>query len=234
MLIALKTTRIHLNKIKRIIKAPTRNYQGVRLGGVGIPGYLFGRFKYLIEDNFETISLYATKLDHLLFIETIDGKRKFYGVTPDKEEDFIKTFNNLHEVTKPEVLANSDAKQVVKYNPKDIKYALSLFILSLLLSVSLTVYFLIVYVQLPQTIPLHFSINFVPNRYGDKIELFVVFLFLIILGIGFASLIYYYIHRRTHLDQTKYGYSIMILPVAINLLFLIITTLILTQTLAFV
>ncbi|MEJ2251872.1 MAG: PH domain-containing protein, partial [Candidatus Lokiarchaeota archaeon] len=90
----LKTTRIQLKTITSIIRPPNKNYQGIRLGGVGIPGYLFGKFKYLIEGNFKTVSLYATKIDNLLFIETNGRKEKFYGITPAYEEDFFSLLNS--------------------------------------------------------------------------------------------------------------------------------------------
>jgi hypothetical protein len=225
----LKTTRIPLKKVIRVIKPETKQYEGIKLGGVGIPGYLFGKFKYLIEGNFETVSLYATKLDHLLFIETDGQKKKFYGITPSEENEFIVALNNVNTT-----IEQPTPFKATKTSSKDIKYALTLFIISIVLSISGLIYFLIVYFQLPQTIPLHFSYNFIPDRYGDKIDLIGIISFFMIFGIGLSSLIYYYVHRRTHLDQTKYGYSVMLIPVAISILFLIMTIVILNQTLAFV
>jgi hypothetical protein len=230
----LKTTRIPIEKVKRVIKPETKNYEGVRLGGVGFPGYLFGKFKYLIEGNFETVYLYATKLNNLVFVETNGKKRKLYGITPAKEDDFIRILSDVSKNIESRIIIKAEPFKPTKYSSKDIKYALSLFIISIALSISGLSYFLIIYFQLPQTVPLHFDINFIPNRYGNKIDLLGVLSFFIILGIGFSTLLYYYIHRRTHLDQTKYGYSIMLLPVAINIIFLILTIVILNQTLAFI
>jgi hypothetical protein len=229
----LKTTRIPIDKVKRVIKPETKYYEGIRLGGVGIPGYLFGRFKYLIEGKFETVHLYATKLDNLLFIETDGKKKKFYGITPVKEADFIKVFNDVNKNVESRIIKKEEPFKATKSSSKDIKFALSLFILSILLSISGLIYFLIIYFQLPQTVPLHFNINFSPDRYGNKIDLLGILSLFIIFGIGLSALLYYYIHRRTHLDQTKYGYSIMLLPVLINILFLTMTIVILTRTLAF-
>ncbi|MFX1479423.1 MAG: PH domain-containing protein [Promethearchaeota archaeon] len=228
----LKTTRIPIDKIKRIIRPETKNYEGIRLGGVGIPGYLFGKFKFLIEGNFETVYLYVTKLDNLLFIETNDGK--FYGITPSKEDEFIRILNNMNRNIEPSVIKKPEPFKATKQSSKDIRIALTLFIISIILSISGLIYFLTVYFQLPQTIPLHFNFKFVPDRYGNKVDLFAIFSLFIIFGIGLSTLLYYYIHRRTHLDQTKYGYSIMFLPVGVNLLFLILTIVILIQTLIFV
>jgi len=230
----LKTTRIPIDSIKRIIKSETKDYEGIRLGGVGIPGYLFGKFKFLIEGNFETVYLYATKLDNLLFIETNGKKKKFYGLTPAKEDEFISNLNRIGRNIEPQVIKKPEPFKVTKSSSKDIKYALSLFIVSIILSITGLAYFLFIYFQLPQTIPLHFNINFVPDSYGNKNDLLGIISLFIIFGIGFSALLYYYIHRRTHLDQTKYGYSIMILPAAISLLFLILTIVILNQTLAFI
>ncbi len=230
----LKTTRIHVDAIKRVIKPETKHYEGIRLGGVGIPGYLFGKFKFLIEGVFETVFLYATKLDNLLYIETKGQKKKLYGITPAKDDDFIRSLKDISRNIESQVIKKPKTFKITKSSSKDIKYALSLFLISILLSISGLTYFLIIYFQLPQTIPLHFSIHFVPNRYGNKIDLLGIFSFFIIFGIGLSSVLYYYIHRKTHLDQTKYGYSIMLLPVAINTLFLILTIVILNQTLAFV
>ncbi len=230
----LKTTKVPINEIERIIKAPTKMYQGIRLGGVGVPGYLFGRFKYLIQDEFETVSLYATKLDTLIFIETIDnGKKKFYGITPAEEEEFLTAINESRGVKELQIKDNEKTFPSFINRARDIKYALSLFILSLIISVSGLIYFLAIYVHLPQTVPLHFDSNFMPNQYGSKVNLLGVIFLFIFFGIGFSSLLYYYIHKRTHLDQTRYGYSIMFLPLAISLMFLIITIIILVETLAF-
>ena len=230
----LKTTKIPIEKIKRVIKPETSHYEGIRVGGVGLPGYLFGKFKYLLEGNFETVNLYATKLKNLLFVETYDKKKKLYGVTPALEDDFIRFLDDKSKEIESSVIKKPESFKATKYSSKDIKYALTLFIISIFIAISGLIYFLIVYFQLPQIVPLHFGTNFVPNRFGDKIELIWIFLFFIIFGIGFSTLIYYYIHKRTHLDQTKYGFSVMLLPIAINTLFLILTIVILNQTLAFV
>lgn len=230
----IKTTRIPIENIKRVIKPEGKEYEGIRLGGVGIPGYLFGKFKYLIEGDFKTVSLYATKLSHLLFIETDGQKRKFYGITPSEEDEFIATLNNLNKNIEPQTKENLTTFKVTKTSSKDIKYALTLFVISIVLSISGMVYFLVIYFQLPQTVPLHFNINFEPNRYGNKIDLIGIISFLIVFGIGLSSLLYYYIHRRTHLDQTKYGYSVMLIPVAISILFLILTIVLMNLVLAFV
>ena len=230
----LKTTKIPIEKVKRVIKPETANYEGIRLGGVGLPGYLFGKFKYLIEGNFETVSLYATKLDHLLFIETESQKRKFYGVTPREENEFIKTLNNANKTVEPQVIEKEIPFKPTKSSPKDMRYTFSLFIISIILSIAGLTYFLIIYFQLPQTVPLHFDSNFLPNQYGNKVDLMGMIIFFLIFGIGFSTLLYYYIHKRTHFDQTKYGYNVMLLPVAISIVFLILTIVILNQTLAFV
>ena len=230
----IKTTRIPIENIKRVIKPEGKEYEGIRLGGVGIPGYLFGKFKYLIEGDFKTVSLYATKLSHLLFIETDGQKRKFYGITPSEEDEFIATLNNLNKNIEPQTKENLTTFKVTKTSSKDIKYTLTLFVISIVLSISGMVYFLVIYFQLPQTVPLHFNINFEPNRYGNKIDLIGIISFLIVFGIGLSSLFYYYIHRRTHLDQTKYGYSVMLIPVAISILFLILTIVLMNLVLAFV
>jgi hypothetical protein len=230
----LRTKKIAIENIKRVIKPETKDYEGIRLGGVGIPGYLFGKFKFLIEGNFETVSLYATKLDRLLFVETDGQHKKFYGITPREEDEFITTLNNLNRTIEPQIEEKPTPFKTTKSSSKDIKIALTLFIVSIVLSVSGLVYFLVIYFQLPQTVPLHFNINFEPNRYGNKIDLIGLISFFMAFGIGFSSLLYYYIHRRTHLDQTKYGYSVMLIPLAISLVFLIMTIVILNQTLAFV
>ena len=230
----LKATRIPIEKIKRVIKPERKEYEGIRIGGVGIPGYLLGKFKYLIEGNFETVSLYATKLDHLLFIEADEPKRKFYGITPSEEDEFIAILNNLNRNIEPQIQEKPTPFKATKTSSKDIKYALTLFVISIVLSGIGLVYFLGIYFQLPQLVPLHFKINFEPDRFGNKVELIGIISFFMVFGIGLSSLLYYYVHRRTHLDQTKYGYSVMIIPVAISLLFLILTIVLMNQTLAFV
>ena len=228
------TTKIPIEKVKRVIKPEGKDYEGIRLGGVGIPGYFFGKFKFLIEGKFETVSLYATKLNHLLFIETDGQKKKFYGITPSEEDEFITTLNKLNRPIEPQIEEKPTYFKATKTSSKDIKIALTLFIISIVLSISGLVYFLIIYLQLPQIVPLHFDLNFQPNKYGNKIELIGIISLFMAFGIGFTSLLYYYIHRRTHLDQTKYGFSVMLIPLAISIAFLIMTIVIMNQTLAFV
>ena len=230
----LRTKKIPIKKIKRIIRPETKDYEGIRMGGVGIPGYLLGKFKFLIEGNFETVSLYATKLSNLLFVETDGQHDKFYGITPSDEDEFLTTLNDMNKTIEPQIGEKPTPFKATKSSSKDIKIALSLFLISIILSVSGLVYFLIIYFQLPQTIPVHFDLNFEPNRYGSKIELIGLISFFMAFGIGFGSLLYYYVHRRTHLDQTKYGYSVMVIPLAISIVFLIMTIVIINQTLAFV
>lgn len=229
----LKTTKIPIENVSRVIKPETNQYEGIRLGGVGIPGYLFGKFKYLIEGYFETVNLYATKLDKLLFVETNIKKKKIYGITPAQEDEFIRIFNEISKGVEFQVIEKPEPFKTTSNSSKDIKYALTLFIISIILSISGLIYFLVFYFQLPQTVPLHFGANLVPNRYGDKIDLLWIFLLFAIFGIVLSSILYYYIHRRTHLDQTKYGYSIMLIPLAISMLFLILTIILMNMTLIF-
>ncbi|MFX1497861.1 MAG: PH domain-containing protein [Promethearchaeota archaeon] len=229
----LKTTRIPIGNVKRVIKPETNKYEGIRLGGVGIPGYLFGKFKYLIEGNFETVNLYATKLEKLLFVETNGQKKKIYGITPAQEDDFIRVLNDISKGVESQVIEKPEPFKTIINSSKDIKFALTLFIISIILSISGLTYFLIIYFQLPQTVPLHFSANLIPNRYGDKVDLLWIFLLFAIFGIVLSSIFYYYIHRRTHLDQTKYGYSVMLIPLVISTVFLILTIILMNMTLTF-
>ncbi len=229
----IKTTKISISAVKRVIKPEPNHYEGIRLGGVGIPGYLFGKFKYLIEGKFETVSLYATKLDKLLFIETGESKRKFYGITPNQDEELIRVLNDMNKSIEPKVKEKTIPFKKSKFSSRDLKFALSLFLISIVLSITGFFYFIFIYFQLPQIVPLHFTYNLVPDTYGNKLELIGVISLFLIFGIGLSSLIYYYIHKRTHLDKTKYGYSIMMVPLVINIIFLVLTIVTLNQILVF-
>ena len=67
---------------------------------MGLPGHLIGKFRLLIEGIFQKVSLYATRLENLILIKSQERPNKYYGITPEKVEEFIfklKEYCNLKE-----------------------------------------------------------------------------------------------------------------------------------------
>ena len=73
---------------------PTRIYQGIRLGGLRLPGYSVGLFDLKVNEKDEKINMFATNFKSLVIIKVKkDQKIKYYGITPAKPEIFIDELN---------------------------------------------------------------------------------------------------------------------------------------------
>lgn len=198
-------------------------HSGIRVGGIGIPGYLFGKFKLVLDGTLTNVSLYSTKFDRLLFIFVKTGKKsKCYGLTPEKSHDFINTVKTRNTMIK-EVTIDTEKpiQQDVNISSKNQNYAKIVFIVSLTVLLISAIYIAIYYGSLPETnIPLHWGIDGQVNRWGSKSELLVYFYFTIIFGAFISVLLYYYVCKKSEIGKTKWGYGIMLLPLSINILFM--------------
>jgi hypothetical protein len=198
---------------------------GIRVGGIGIPGYLFGKFKLVLDGNLTNVSLYSTKFDRLLFIFVKTGKKsKCYGLTPEKSHDFINTIKSRNTMTE-EITIDTEKliQQDVNISSKNQKYAKIVFIISLLVVLISAIYWVINYGSLPETdIPLHWGFDGQVNRWGSKLELLSYFYFTIIFGVFLSGLLYYFVCIKSEIGKTKWGFGIMLLPLSINILFMVI------------
>ena len=64
-------------------------------------------------------------------------------------------------------------------------------ILQFLVSLTPLVFFLVIWKQLPDEVPLHYNINNVPDRMGSKLELLGVLCFMALIGFGVGQLMRY-------------------------------------------
>lgn len=199
-----------------------RIYQGIREGGANVPGFYLGRFKLMFEGEFWGVSLYATSLSNLLLIKMNNGN--YYGISPENGDLFYKRINEGHpQIEEKEIDTNKPLNQSPEVSLRNKRIGLGIFILSLLVSATTLIYFLYIYPQLSGTVPLHFGVNGVPNGYGSKSILIDIQIFYVIFGVGFSILIYEYVVRKRQLVKTMTGVVVMLLPLAINILFLVIT-----------
>ncbi len=89
------TQKIPCDRIRKLGRTPKKHLDGIRVFGSAIPGYLQGKFRILLNGNYENIYLLATDLNNLISILTENGKR--YGVTPEDPEGFIVEIKNKNE-----------------------------------------------------------------------------------------------------------------------------------------
>jgi len=224
----IRTQKISYKSIEKIGKSPKKHLDGIRVFGTAIPGFLQGKFRILLEGSYENISLYATKLENLIFILTNYGtKLKYYGITPENPEEFIYSIKHKNEDIN---LIEVDTTKKLQSSPEEmhkyIKYTQILFIVSIALIVAIIFYSLIMYGKLPSIIPLHFDINLIPDWWGPKPLLLLGLILLLGIGISLTILLYHWTMSRSELAKSPDGYKIMLLPLIINLTFLLIDILI--------
>ena len=223
---------IPYSAIEDIEYSKGRRYQGIREGGANVPGFYLGKFKLIFEGEFSSVSLYATSLSNLLLIKIKDGK--YYGISPKNGDLFYKLINERNpQIKEKEIDTNKPLKQSPEVTLRNKRVGFGILILSLLTAATTFIYFLYIYPQLSGTIPLHFDINGVPNGYGSKIELLYIQIFYLIFGVAFSVLIYEFVVRKGQIGKTITGVFVMLLPFAINLVFLIITILMLNNIMMF-
>ncbi|MFX1449474.1 MAG: PH domain-containing protein [Promethearchaeota archaeon] len=218
------TRKLPLNSIKRIGATPKRAPRGFRSNGVGIPGYFVGNFKLLLDGNYETVHLFATKIKNLLLISTNQGKPlKFYGITPENTNEFISEITRRNtEIEMKEFDTEKKLQKSLQEISKNIKYTKILFVMSFIAIAVSIIYFLIFYPQLPLIVPIHYNILLTPDLWGEKWKLLLVFSILWSLG-TIINMIFYFPLKRDELNQSKYGYKLMFLPLIMNLGFLLLT-----------
>lgn len=209
---------IPLQDISSISSVGKENLQGIRSFGVGIPGHLVGRFRLKFDGEFLATTLYATKLDNLVVLRTLDNKT--YGVTPDKKEEFIQFLQTTKSSIK---ITDIDTKQPIRASEEEIKKSRTwltvFFSICIVLCIGSYVYFLIVYQMLPETgVPLHWGPGGVVDRIGNKSELMVMNSIFVGIELLISTLVYVWM-RKSDLGKVRIGRYIMLFPLLINLVF---------------
>jgi hypothetical protein len=224
---------IPYDKILEISRISGKIKAGIRIGGVGIPGYLQGKFKLLLDGGFKTISLYSTKINHLIVIKSkINNKLRLFGITPKDSElmiDSISKFNSNIKITTIDTDKQFDQDR--NLTEKNKKISKLIFIIGIIALIIIIIYFAINYNLLPETdIPLHWGIDGKVDRWGSKTELIGYILFISLIGLFLNLIFYISLNRKTEIGKTKLGYIIMIIPLILNLIFLFLTIFIIQIT----
>ena len=221
---------IPLQEISSISSVTKDKLQGIRSFGVGIPGHLIGRFQLKFNGEFLATTLYATDLNHLVVIRTLDNKT--YGITPDKKDEFMQSIlTSQSSITKTEL----DTAQPIRVTEEVIKKSRTtltiLFLICVSLSVATFVYFLVLYQMLPETgVPLHWGPGGVVDRFGDKSELLIMMSVFTGVELLISTLVYIWM-RKSDLGKVKIGKLIMLFPLIISLVFSTLTIVITYATL---
>ncbi len=223
---------IPLQDITSVSSVSKTNLQGIRSFGVGIPGHLVGRFQLKLNGEFLATTLYATKLNNLVILRTSDNKT--YGITPENVEEFMNFIQSIGPLVKKTEMDTLQPIRVSASQLKKIQTIIStLFIICIILAVGTFTYFLIAYQNLPETgVPLHWGIDGLPDRYGNKSELLIM----VSIFTGVELLISVLVHiwmRKSDFGKVRLGKLIMLFPLIINLVFSTLFIVIMQATLSY-
>ena len=170
----------------------------LRLFGGSWPGLHWGLFKA----DIGRVYVYSTKRKgDLVLINLVDGRR--VAISPEEPEKIVKEINvkkHLFGTASPNDIRLFETSRKVVYTQILLVVAAYLVFLGYLFSV---------YPSLPEVIPVHFDINWNPNRWAHKSELFIM--------AGIAA-IFPSINTVLALKFGKYGESLMIFLGAIFIL----------------
>jgi hypothetical protein len=221
---------IPLRDISFISSVTKEHLQGIRSFGVGIPGYLVGRFQLKLNGEFIATRLYATDIDNLIILRTSDNKT--YGITPELKDEFMTFIQSKESSLRKTEMDTSEPVPVTENELKKSRIILTaLFLICLILPIATFIYFLIIYQRLPETgVPLHWGPGGIVDRWGNRSELLTMIS--IFTGVEVLISIPVYIWMiRSDLGKVRIGKIIMLFPLIINLVFSVITIVILEATL---
>lgn len=220
---------IPLKDIQRISTISDANLEGIRSFGVGIPGHLVGKFWLKLAGEYLATTLYATKLENLVIIQTDDNKT--YGITPDAKEEFLvalKSSSTVLDITEIDTKLSVRSSEVII--KKSRRWITLFFAICLVLTVGTFLYTLILYQNLPEVIPLHWGLGGMPDRFGNKSELLIIIS--VFSGIEiFLSIMVYLWMRKSDMGKVKLGILIMLFPLFITLTFSVLMIVIMQLTL---
>jgi hypothetical protein len=150
--------KISFSKIKYAGKIETN--LRFRLFGGSLPGSHWGLFT---TSNIGNAQVYTTKhKGEFVLIELVDGTKVL--ISPKEPDAFLESLRRKTSFTAPaisEVVESSLDRRLVYAQVTVLWIAWLAFVL----------YVAQIYTGLPETIPVHFGLNGIPNRYGNKSEL---------------------------------------------------------------
>lgn len=134
-----------------------------RLFGGSWPGVHWGTFT---TSNVGNVQVYATRYKGtFILLEVSDGSRVL--LSPEEPDSFLKALREKTGAVSPELSGFQSSR-------RDRRFALGQFAIVTLAWVALIFYISSIYPGLPDVIPVHFGLNGVPNRWGNKNELFLL------------------------------------------------------------
>jgi len=136
-----------------------------RIFGGSWPGLYWGLFR---AKDLGNIQVYSTRWrGDFVMISTLDGRR--IAISPAEPEKFLAdmiskkaTFGTASQLEVKE--SQGAASRIVHSQVLTVAAAYVIFL----------AYFFAVYQTLPQTVPIHFDINWEPNKWADKSELLII------------------------------------------------------------
>ena len=134
----------------------------LRVFGASWPGLHWGLYT---ADDLGNVWVYSTKMSgDFVVIELVDGNK--IVVSPQDSQGLCNELNTKRSQfgTATDVQAVSSSKRMVYLQVATVLGAFFVFL----------GYLLWIYPTLPETIPVHFDLNMVPNRWGHKSELFII------------------------------------------------------------
>ncbi|WGM90106.1 MAG: DUF1648 domain-containing protein [Candidatus Bathyarchaeota archaeon] len=133
-----------------------------RLFGASWPGMHWGLYT---AKDLGKVWVYSTKVSgDFVLLELTDGNK--IVVSPEDPQELCNELNTKRSQfgTATDVQAVSSSKRFVYLQVATVAGAFFVFL----------GYLLWIYPTLPETIPVHFDLNMVPNRWGHKSELFII------------------------------------------------------------
>lgn len=182
----------------------TRLTLTLRLFGGSWPGFHWGLFQ---AKDVGRVHVYATKMrGDFVLIRLVNGRK--VAITPEAPLAFIDTINTWSSRFGT---AGSRDVEIFGASSKKLAYAQVLMVTTTFLG--FLTYLLWIYPSLPAIIPVHFDINWNPNRWVHKTELFIL--------AGVAS-IFPLLNAILVLKFGKYGKG---LTIFLGILFILVITL---------
>ncbi len=157
----LSPLRISYSKIRCAGKIETN--LRFRLFGGSLPGSHWGLFT---TSNIGNTQVYTTKYKgEFVLIELFDGTKVL--ISPQEPDAFLETLRHKTSFTAPAI------SEVVESN-LDRRLVYAQVTVLWIAWLALVLYVAQIYPGLPETIPVHFGLNGIPNRYGNKSELILL------------------------------------------------------------
>jgi hypothetical protein len=192
---------IPYSSISKVQLSPTTLL--LRLFGASWPGLHWGLYKAKDVGN---VWVYSTKMKgDFVLINLVDGKK--IAISPEDPKMFSDEINAWKSK-----FGTASLNEVEKYKTsRKVVYTQILAVVAAFI-VFLT-YLLWIYPSLPETIPVNFDINWNPNRWGHKSELFII------AGI---AVVFPIINTVLALKFGRYGKELMIFLGIVFILFMVL------------